>query len=199
MKPAPTPLNPFTLTLGRFSILKTLANGPRSLAVLARAAGVTAAAMTGIRDAFISAGLATAEQDVRDRRIIVLTITDEGLAVIKAFERTVATVSKLTYYPMTTDSSPPTRLDDFTAELKAKLASMSDKELRASLERVGCKFADGPSPSNAGRTPHRCPVCEGHGNVAGGFFNVAAGVREWSSTTVAESCRPCGGTGIIYT
>lgn len=24
---------------------------------------------------------------------------------------------------------------------------------------------------NAGKTPHKCPICEGHGQVAGGFFN----------------------------
>ena len=46
-------------------------------------------------------------------------------------------------------------------------------------------------------TPHRCPVCEGHGLVpwpAG----VTAGMP-FSSTSVGPwPCRPCNGTGVLW-
>ena len=53
--------------------------------------------------------------------------------------------------------------------------------------------------TTAGKTPHKCPICEGHGMVTGVFFHVAAGTGCWSKATVSDTCRPCGGTGIIYT
>lgn len=44
----------------------------------------------------------------------------------------------------------------------------------------------------------RCPVCQGSGNVPGGFYNVCAGHTEsLSSTSVMEKCRSCI-NGIIY-
>lgn len=48
------------------------------------------------------------------------------------------------------------------------------------------------------KVPHKCPICEGHGNVSGGFFNAVAGANGWSSAVAAEKCIPCNGTGIIY-
>lgn len=46
--------------------------------------------------------------------------------------------------------------------------------------------------------PHLCPVCLGHGIVSSGFFARTADVREWSSTATTEPCRPCLGTGILW-
>lgn len=49
----------------------------------------------------------------------------------------------------------------------------------------------------ATRTPHRCPVCYGKGIVPNSFYNCAG--DGWSSTiTVPETCRTCGGTGIVW-
>lgn len=47
------------------------------------------------------------------------------------------------------------------------------------------------------KIPCKCPICDGVGQVPGGYYN-RAGVNEWASTTVAEVCRQCNGTGIIY-
>ena len=43
----------------------------------------------------------------------------------------------------------------------------------------------------------KCPICEGHGNVPGGFYNALPGCP-WSSTTVSEPCRNCTGSGVVY-
>ena len=44
--------------------------------------------------------------------------------------------------------------------------------------------------------PHRCPVCLGHGNVPGGFYNAVPGGTPVSTNT-SEKCRSCI-NGIIY-
>lgn len=47
------------------------------------------------------------------------------------------------------------------------------------------------------RKPHRCPVCGGNGKVDNGFYNQTTG--NWASTSTAfETCRSCGGTGIVW-
>ena len=48
----------------------------------------------------------------------------------------------------------------------------------------------------APQTPHRCPVCDGHGIVAAGFYASVTGVSDGTSTA-PEQCRACGGTGVI--
>jgi len=47
-------------------------------------------------------------------------------------------------------------------------------------------------------TPHRCPVCDGHGIVPGGYYNVTKEVLHWTTTNASESCRACAGSGVIY-
>jgi len=45
--------------------------------------------------------------------------------------------------------------------------------------------------------PYVCPVCGGNGLVNQGFYNQTSG--QWStSTTLPETCRTCGGTGIVW-
>ena len=46
-------------------------------------------------------------------------------------------------------------------------------------------------------TQQKCPICEGTGNVTGGFYNSLAGVP-YTSTMVMEQCRNCNGTGVVY-
>lgn len=43
--------------------------------------------------------------------------------------------------------------------------------------------------------PYRCPVCGGRGIVQNGFYNMCA-----DSTTLSngETCRSCGGKGVIW-
>lgn len=43
----------------------------------------------------------------------------------------------------------------------------------------------------------KCPICEGHGNVQGGFYNQLPNCPCMSSVT-SEQCRNCDGTGIVY-
>lgn len=47
-----------------------------------------------------------------------------------------------------------------------------------------------------GRTPHKCPICNGRGIVPGGFYNSTSDT--WTSSTTSEPCRQCGGSGIIW-
>ena len=46
-------------------------------------------------------------------------------------------------------------------------------------------------------TQQRCPICEGHGNVTGGFYTMIPGCNGISSSAT-EQCRNCGGQGIVY-
>lgn len=46
------------------------------------------------------------------------------------------------------------------------------------------------------RIPYKCPICEGRGIVAGGFYNSVG--NEWTAGNAAEPCRQCNGEGIIW-
>lgn len=45
-------------------------------------------------------------------------------------------------------------------------------------------------------TPYKCPVCDGRGIVPVGFYISTS--DSWTSTGTSETCRQCGGAGIIY-
>jgi len=45
------------------------------------------------------------------------------------------------------------------------------------------------------KTIQKCPICEGKGIVAGGFYNHTG--ETWVSDRTAETCRQCNGKGII--
>ena len=51
-----------------------------------------------------------------------------------------------------------------------------------------------PQPPVA-RTPHKCPVCEGRGNVPCNFYTRA----DTASSAANIVCNSCAGVGIIYT
>lgn len=44
--------------------------------------------------------------------------------------------------------------------------------------------------------PYLCPVCKGTGNVQGGFYQSTSGHSVWYNAL--ETCRSCGGTGIVW-
>lgn len=45
--------------------------------------------------------------------------------------------------------------------------------------------------------PHRCPVCNGNGLVPNGFYMQTSG--HWSTSSITpETCRSCGGTGVVW-
>ena len=43
----------------------------------------------------------------------------------------------------------------------------------------------------------KCPVCDGHGIVSGGFYNSVPGAI-MASTNCTEVCRNCSGSGVVY-
>ena len=66
------------LTPPQFFVLTQLAEGERSLASLAEAAGCTRATMTGIADTLERNGLASREPHPTDRRSTLVRLTDSG-------------------------------------------------------------------------------------------------------------------------
>ena len=49
--------------------------------------------------------------------------------------------------------------------------------------------------------PYKCPVCDGHGIVPGGFYlstNQYSVSNYTSSNYTSEICRACNGKGIIW-
>lgn len=44
--------------------------------------------------------------------------------------------------------------------------------------------------------PHKCPICNGHKIVPGGFYEATG--ESWSSSHISEPCQQCSGTGIIW-
>ena len=43
----------------------------------------------------------------------------------------------------------------------------------------------------------KCPVCNGVGQVSGGYFLRAGDYNEWASDHTTEVCQICNGTGLI--
>lgn len=51
-----------------------------------------------------------------------------------------------------------------------------------------------PEREHVGQVPHRCPVCEGRGTVAAGFYQ--PGAEKVSSSR--DQCRSCSGKGVLW-
>lgn len=48
--------------------------------------------------------------------------------------------------------------------------------------------------------PNKCPICQGSGNVPGGFYDSTPGhVETWTSNRSIDKCKACYGSGIIWT
>ena len=47
------------------------------------------------------------------------------------------------------------------------------------------------------RIQQKCPICEGHGIVSGGFYHTIAGCSGISNVS-SEPCRNCNGSGVVY-
>lgn len=47
------------------------------------------------------------------------------------------------------------------------------------------------------KTQQKCPICEGHKIVQGGFYNTLPGCSGVSSA-ISEVCRNCNGEGVVY-
>lgn len=50
---------------------------------------------------------------------------------------------------------------------------------------------------NQERKPYRCPVCGGRGTVPHGYYSTQN--PGWNTADITpETCRACGGTGIVW-
>ena len=45
----------------------------------------------------------------------------------------------------------------------------------------------------------KCPICDGTGNVSGGYFTRAGDSPTWVSGNTIETCQTCNGMGVIKT
>ncbi len=49
------------------------------------------------------------------------------------------------------------------------------------------------------KVPYKCPICEGRGIVPNGFYSIPVQQGTFTSnSTSPETCKGCGGTGVIY-
>lgn len=75
----------FRITQTQFKALQTLSReGPMMVSQLAAALDLTPAAVTGITDQLLTEGYIQKERAAGDRRAMQITLTAEGIAVIKA-------------------------------------------------------------------------------------------------------------------
>ena len=83
------------------------------------------------------------------------------------------------------------RLKRYNFQIKNK---MNKENKTLDKQQNGNDFIADVSKSLA---PHRCPVCNGNGLVPNGFYMQTSGHLSTSSIT-PETCRSCGGTGIVW-
>ena len=53
-----------------------------------------------------------------------------------------------------------------------------------------------PEPQTEPKQPYCCPVCGGRGKVPAGFYDVWG--KTTNTTNLTDTCRTCGGTGIVW-
>ncbi len=85
------------LTLGQLRILEALKDGPITMTEVARAAGVTRGAATGMVDRMVARGLVKRFEPPANRRSVMVRMTAEGARLkVVVHERTVRRASTLT-------------------------------------------------------------------------------------------------------
>jgi MarR family transcriptional regulator, lower aerobic nicotinate degradation pathway regulator len=90
------------LTPPQFSVMIRLdAHGTLSQNHLGRLTGLDVATVKGVVDRLCAKGLVAAGADTRDKRLILLTLTPQGRAMIPGLEKVGATVSAETVAPLT--------------------------------------------------------------------------------------------------
>jgi MarR family transcriptional regulator, lower aerobic nicotinate degradation pathway regulator len=90
------------LTAPQFSVMIRLdAHGTLSQNHLGRLTGLDVATVKGVVDRLCSKGLVAAGADTRDKRLILLSLTDAGRAMIPGLEVTGARVTEETVEPLT--------------------------------------------------------------------------------------------------
>lgn len=82
-------LERYNISQGRFTVLmqlnsSTCCSGASTPAELAEAAGVTRATMTGLIDTLVRDGYVTREPDPKDRRMVTVTLTEEGSHLLRS-------------------------------------------------------------------------------------------------------------------
>ena len=136
---------------GRFRVLVLLYRaeaGGLSPAELAGQAGVTRAAMTGLVDALVEAGLAAREDDAFDRRTYRVRLTDRGHAFLHGmlpdhFRRMAAMMAGLS-------ASEQKALRKLLAKVASKLHLVADDRPRLSERKPGAG-SEKAAPDKDGR------------------------------------------------
>lgn len=82
--------------------------------------------------------------------------------------------------------------------LTEAISSAVQKEREAILKLVWETAIYGGSKGDRMSYPVKCQICEGHGNVPGGFYYSTPGFDSASNVT-QEICLACQGAGIIWT
>lgn len=73
----------FNLSFPQYKMLCILdVTGTRTVSQLAEALGITSAAITGITDRLVTEGFAIRERGENDRRVVNISITDQGKEII---------------------------------------------------------------------------------------------------------------------
>jgi len=94
------------------------------------------------------------------------------------------------------------QVQQLTKEEKTKLYLKMKKEKLIEMlinqeDLIGAQISHITYSATEYKTPHRCPVCGGNGQVPNGFYRQTSG--NWSSTsTIPEICRSCNGTGLVW-
>ncbi|QAY67052.1 MarR family winged helix-turn-helix transcriptional regulator [Paenibacillus protaetiae] len=78
----------YNLSLPQFKILYSLqTKGPQNVSQLAEALGITSAAITGATDKLLAEGLVLRERGEADRRVVFVTLTDAGKAILEEVKK----------------------------------------------------------------------------------------------------------------
>lgn len=95
-------MRPFEVTPVQFAALAKLHDlGPTSQNLLGRSVGIDAATMFGVAARLAKRGLVRPRPDPADARLVLLALTEEGLAVVEAMKGTGAEVTARTLEPLT--------------------------------------------------------------------------------------------------
>lgn len=74
----------FGITVEQFHVLRYVRSGPNSMAELAAAKNISRPAISQAVDVLVKKGLVARVQNAADRRVVDLTLTDEGNALLDA-------------------------------------------------------------------------------------------------------------------
>ena len=82
-------------------------------------------------------------------------------------------------------------------ELALEINRMVHNKCKDVPHDIGLRIVELIADVSKSLAPHRCPVCNGNGLVPNGFYMQTSG--HWSTSSITpETCRSCGGTGVVW-